>query len=78
MSRQRPHVEGCRCFGCKVGSLGFQALRTRSADPIKTTPVVLDEGPRRGKVGGTKTEHWDGRQDAKVFAPTIKISSTEE
>lgn len=36
--------------------------------------MVLDE--RTGEVGGKHTEHWDGRQDATVFAPTTAVTST--
>lgn len=39
----------------------------------KTTQVVREEGSTRGSVAGTTTEHWDGRRDSTVLAPTVKI-----
>lgn len=31
-----------------------------------------------GKIGGIQTYHWDGRVDAKVFADTSAIGTTQE
>lgn len=64
------------CFGCKVSGLGFQGLQSdaggRRSDPTKVDTVVADEGPSRGRVVGKQRVHWDGRQDAKVYAPTAQ------
>lgn len=70
-------VDGC--FGCKVSSLGFQSLSSRAggrrSDPTQVRDVVADDGPSRGQVVGEQRDHWDGRLDATVFAPTHKIST---
>lgn len=68
------------CFGCKVATLGFQGLRSGSADPTRVHPVVSDDGPRRGRVVGHHTEHWDGRQDATVRPAVMRLRTqvTEE
>jgi hypothetical protein len=67
-------VEGC--FGCKVTGLGFQGLRSRQGtDPVQKVPVVADEGPRAGRTVGRSDVHWDGRQDATVFAPRTTIET---
>lgn len=41
-------------------------------------PVVTEEGPTRGQVGGYHTDHADGRQDATVFPPTTTLQSKAE
>lgn len=72
------------CFGCHVSTLGYQGLQSRAgsrkADVTRVSEVVGDDGPARGSVVGKQREHWDGRQDAKVYAPTHKVSTrtTEE
>lgn len=64
------------CFGCKVAGLGFQGLRSRlGRDPVERVPVVADEGTRAGKAVGRREVHWDGRQDATVFAPRLAIET---
>ncbi len=41
--------------------------------------VIVEEGARRGTVGGFHTDHWDGRVDATVHAPTVTVTtSTKE
>lgn len=72
-SHTRP-VEGC--FGCKVAGLGFQGLRSRhGADPVQKVPVIADEGARAGRPVGRSDVHWDGRQDATVYAPKLTIQT---
>ncbi len=39
---------------------------SRLAGTTRRRPVVMDDGPARGKVGGFHTDHWDGRVDATV------------
>lgn len=39
-------------------------------------PVIVEEGARRGTVGGFHTDHWDGRVDATVHAPSIITTTT--
>lgn len=79
LHRRKTHPEPVDgCFGCRVAGVGVQTqLIRQGADAVKKTPVVLDEGPRRGKVGGYHTEHWDDKVDAKVHAPQIRISQRE-
>lgn len=43
-----------------------------------TKSVVTETGPRRGTVGGTQTEHWDGRVDCTVHAPAVAVKSTTQ
>lgn len=65
------------CFGCKTINQGVQTLQIKfGKDPVQTVPVVTEEGPRRGKVGGQHVVHWDGRQDAKVNPPTLAMETT--
>ena len=45
--------------------------RLRRQGTSNTTPVVADDGERRGKVVGTRTEHWSDRVDSNVFAPVV-------
>jgi hypothetical protein len=53
--------EPCRAFGKLAGT-------------TRTRPVVTEEGPTRGTVGGAHIDHWDGRVDAVVSPPTVKAS----
>lgn len=78
MGHRSAHPEPVEdCFGCKVQGIGFQGLKSRQgADPTRTTPVITEEGPRAGAIGGVKTEHWDGRQDATVHAPALSTTAT--
>lgn len=41
----------------------------------KTTPVPSDE---RHGIAGTQTEHWSGRQDAKVICPQTTVNPNLE
>ena len=67
-------VDGC--FGCKVADIGYQGLKSRQGpDPVETKPVVADEGARAGRAVGQSKTHWDGRQDATVFAPLTKLET---
>lgn len=67
-------VDGC--FGCKVAGVGFQGLQSRQgADPVQSVRITADEGPRAGKTVGRSRVHWDGRQDATVFAPRLTIET---
>jgi hypothetical protein len=64
------------CFGCKVNALSFAAIKSRQGpNPIETVPVVAEEGARAGKTVGRNSVHWDGRQDATVFAPLTKLET---
>jgi hypothetical protein len=61
------YIDGC--FMCRVSSVGYQGIVSRSGpDAKRIVPVVSDDGPARGKIGGHHTHHWDGRQDATVHA----------
>lgn len=48
----------------------------RHGKSTRRRDVIVEEGPRRGTVGGYQTDHADGRVDANVFAPTITRKST--
>jgi hypothetical protein len=64
------------CFGCKVLGVGFQGLQSRhGVDPVQRVPVTADDGPRAGRVVGRHDVHWDGVQDARVFAPRLAIET---
>jgi hypothetical protein len=64
------------CFGCKVAGLSYQGLKSRhGSDPVESVPVVADEGARAGRAVGQSRVHWDGRQDATVFAPLTKMET---
>ena len=66
------------CFGCKALTIGWQGLKSSEDDPMRAVPVIAEEGVRGGKKIGTHTEHWDGRQDATVYAPHIKLKTKAE
>jgi hypothetical protein len=64
------------CLGCKVLGLGFQGLQSAMGpDPVQQVPVVADDGARAGKTVGKNAVHWDGRQDATVYAPRLTIET---
>jgi hypothetical protein len=64
------------CFGCKVQNVGVQTLQIKHGkNPVQQVPVLGEEGPRRGKKVGKNQVHWDGRQDATVFAPALKLET---
>ena len=43
---------------------------------VKETPVYREDN---GKLGGKQTEHWNGRVDATIIAPTlVKDAKTGE
>jgi hypothetical protein len=75
-------VEVPGCWKCRMGvgrSLSNVATHRirQGKDPIRKKTVQIEEGPHRGKAGGFHTEHMDGRQDAYVNAPQVRIGSTE-
>lgn len=51
--------ESSRAFPTKVGT-------------TRKRPVIVEEGPNRGNVGGHHTDHWDGRVDATVKPNVIQ------
>lgn len=70
------------CWKCRMGvgrpsaMIATQHIR-QGSDPVRNVPVRVEEGAHRGKIGGHHTEHMDGRQDAKVYAPQVRIGATE-
>jgi hypothetical protein len=67
------------CFGCQTLGVGFQGLQSRhGADPVQRVPVKAEEGRAAGKTIGAHHVHWDGRQDARVLAPTVVMKSEEQ
>lgn len=64
------------CFGCQTIRQGVQTLKIKhGADPVQRIPVVTEDGARRGTVGGQHAVHWDGRQDATVRPPQLRIDT---
>ena len=49
----------------------MQLIEPRS----RRVPVLHEEN---GRIGGMQIEHWDGRQDAVVFAPMVQLKGSEE
>lgn len=43
----------------------------------RNRPVIKEEGPSRGSVGGYHTDHWDGRTDAVVKPDVIRLKGKE-
>lgn len=58
-----------------VGSTNYALQRTGKT---RTRKVVTEEGPHRGTVGGTQTDHKDGRLDAHIQARTIDLKTRSE
>ncbi len=64
------------CFGCRTLGVGVQTLQIKyGKNPVEKVPVVADDGARAGRTVGQKAEHWDGRQDATVYAPKLTIET---
>tara|TARA_R100001463_G_scaffold62737_1_gene115680 strand:- start:852 stop:1043 length:192 start_codon:yes stop_codon:yes gene_type:complete len=51
----------------KYASVGFI---TRGKGSKRNTPIHRDSD---GSVGGVRTEHWDGRVDAKVVPESVEV-----
>lgn len=51
------------------------AFTTAKGRSPRRRPVITEEGPTRGTVGGFHTDHPDGRQDAAVFPTTVTSSA---
>lgn len=41
------------------------------AGTVKDIPVFREDN---GQLGGKQTEHWDGRVDATIIAPTLNLT----
>jgi hypothetical protein len=55
----------------------------RHGKATRKRDVIIEEGPKRGQVGGFHTDHHDGRVDATVKQPatvraTASISQLKE
>lgn len=60
----------------KIGVGEKQHLFGRHVGTSKDIPAYREDN---GKIGGKHTEHWDGRVDATIIAPTlVKNASTGE
>lgn len=55
-------------FQERIGVGEKQHRYGRHAGKAQTLPVKREDN---GKIGGEITKHWDGRQDATVFAPQV-------
>jgi hypothetical protein len=78
MANHREHhpIPDPTCFGCRALGIGFQGLQSRQGpDPVQRVPVVADEGARAGRTVGRSEVHWDGRQDATVYAPELTLKT---
>lgn len=73
--RHPTYVDGCDA--CRWGTVGVQTRQIKGgADPVRHKHVIVEDGPRRGTIGGYHTEHWDGRQDATIHAPSTRLVSS--
>jgi hypothetical protein len=63
-------------FQRRIGVGERQHVYGRQAGKASVTPVVVEDGPRRGQVGGQHVDHWDGHRDATVFAPSVQLTAT--
>jgi hypothetical protein len=54
--------------------VGERLVRTTGRLSIRR-PVTVEDGPRRGQIGGYHTEHRDGRVDATVAAPSLHVTT---
>lgn len=68
-----PHNDFQRRIGVGEPCYSFTTAKGRSP---RRRPVVTEEGPTRGHIGGFHTDHPDGRVDAQVFAQTADLKSS--
>ncbi len=63
----------------KIGVGERTNLVLRKKGQTRDRRVIVEEGPRAGQTAGYQTDHWDGRVDATVLAPTqvAKIKTHE-
>lgn len=57
-------------FQERVGVGQRQSRYHAHAGTTRERPVVSDDGPLRGKVVGSQTDHWSGRVDATIKRAT--------
>lgn len=55
-----------------VGEKSYAFLRHKGTS--RTTAVIREEGRTRGQVGGSQTEHWDGRVDATATPEPVEVT----
>lgn len=65
-------------FQRRIGVGERQNSYGKHAGTTKTTPVVAYEGPNRGGLAGTQTEHWSGRVDATVTPQVSRLEMKRE
>lgn len=74
------------CFGCHVLGIGYQGHMSRASDrvaaragvkpdPTQDHVVIGETGDRAGRPVGKHVEHYDGRQDAHVRAPLVRMKA---
>ena len=61
-------------FQQRIG-VGAPCYAIGRTGPTRSRKVVIDEGPRRGSVGGFQVDHKDGRQDATVLPAALNITT---
>ena len=55
----------------KIRTIGVSLRRGTS----RSKPVIREEGPGAGEIGGYEVEHWDDSQDAHVITPPLKVKA---
>src|SRR5688572_27287975 len=76
LEQKMEHCEDTRTeFQKKIGVGERQYRFGKHSGTNNVKPVVIEEGSRAGKVGGYQTEHWSGRVDATVLAPSITLKT---
>lgn len=60
-------------FQQRIG-VGQRSSAFAVSGETRVRKVIADDGPRRGTVVGTETDHKSGRQDANVYAPAVHIT----
>lgn len=63
-------------FQQRIGVGERQHLYGRHVGTIRHRPVVADDGPLRGHVVGSQTDHWSGRVDATIKRATTVVNKS--
>ena len=63
-------------FQQHVGVGQRSRIGQRLAGTSRTSTVIREEGRTRGEVGGSNTEHWDGRVDAAARPEPLQVTAS--
>lgn len=63
-------------FQQRIGVGEQSRIGQRHAGTSKSSSIIREEGYSRGGVGGSTTEHWDGRVDATAIPETIRVTAS--